>query len=643
MFLLSSDVRATSFFDVFARVESTFNHFRSVVYDSRARVAAISAVEKEVDAASQLLRSLRNTLAPISLLPPEVLARVFHFLALEEPPCSGEPNLGWIGVTHVCRLWRQVALGDSSLWARIEGFSEYTEWISEMLSRARNAPLDIDIDFDEVPSLEVLHMLPPHLSHSRELCLHYLSNIHSDGVRGIYTQEAPALEHFELVVSVTSLIAFQEFGGKTLFKGQAPRLRTLILAQVLIPWSLIPRGQLTRLTIGLLFELSVADVPSYGDLNQLIDLLANSPELEVLVLGCCLPSQLAHFQHGRTIHLPRLARLCLGGSSSRITNLSKMLKLPSSTKLHFHCIYENTPTHNDYLLLPVISAHFQSPSPVEFQNLNVTLSNKGRSLIMTALTSLPTSQIHESEEFESDEDDLEDFLLSFDGLPELGHWTDLVERVCKILPISNLESLSVSAPDVVDSVKWVDLFKRCTKVTTLQATGHGTSSLVRALTSNMKLGKKRRRERQRNRDSTQAQPARSTVADVHAPMFAKLTCLSLKELDFDENEHPSGILFNVVDKGLRQRKVEYRAPLKMLSVDSCAISSRRAKALEKLVQRFHWDGKESTFDELEDSDDSDSDFIFIEPRARWENYSYSTPQGVVDWMNYPDGWPFSHT
>ena len=68
------------FSDAFARVESRFNHFRSVIRDPRARVAAISAVDKEVDAVMKLFHSLRNAMAPISLLPPEVLARVFHYI-----------------------------------------------------------------------------------------------------------------------------------------------------------------------------------------------------------------------------------------------------------------------------------------------------------------------------------------------------------------------------------------------------------------------------------------------------------------------------------------------------------------------------------------------------------------------------------
>ena len=114
------------FSDVFTQLESRFNssHSRTVIHDPSARVSAISTVDKGIDTAMKLVRSLltrRNALVPISLLPPEILARVFHLIVLEEPPISGGRSLGWIRVTHVCRHWRQVALDDSSLWARIWG------------------------------------------------------------------------------------------------------------------------------------------------------------------------------------------------------------------------------------------------------------------------------------------------------------------------------------------------------------------------------------------------------------------------------------------------------------------------------------------------------------------------------------------
>ncbi|KAF8486844.1 hypothetical protein DFH94DRAFT_841313 [Russula ochroleuca] len=610
------DVQASVFSQAFARVESRPNRFRTVIHPS-ARVAAIYAIDKEIDeqvkavnAAKQLLHSQltrRNTLAPISLLPPEILAGVFHFLVFEDPACFRGQNLGWIRATHVCQFWRQVALDDSSLWTTISGISANTELISKMLARARNAPLNIDIHLDGASGREVLRMFPPHFSHICALCLHGPSILYSGGVRGIYSllsREAPALEHFELRVPVNSPITLWNPGVTTLFKGQAPRLRTFSLSQVLMPWSHIPCCQLTQLKIVLFKEISTTDVSSCGDLNQLINLLVSCPGLEILVLEHCLPPQFTQIPHDQTIHLPRLSRLCLVGPSFRITNLMKMLKLPSSTRLHLHCSSDNTSAHNDHLLLPVVLAQLQGPAPVEFKYLNVTLGCMCQPLAVTASTSVPASRIRQFQGFGDDmDDDDNEFVLSFDRLPELSHHTDLLESVCKILPISNLEFLSICA---FGSLNWVELFKRCTKLAMLQVIGPGTSSLVRALTT-PKVPNARRgwnwKKRRDSRDNTPAQPTRSPAAHAHARMFPKLKFLSLNGLDFSEKESPSGILFDVVDKVLRQRKAPRKAPLRMLRIDNCAISARRAKALQRLVQEFHWDGKEVFFDENEDVND----------------------------------------
>jgi F-box-like len=599
-------------FGAFTRLESRFNHFRTVIHNPNARIAAIYAIDKEideqlkaVDAAKQFLHSQLarlKALTPISLLPPEILARVFHLLAFEDPACSRKQNLGWIRATHVCRLWRQVALDDSSLWATISGISANTVLISEMLARSRNAPLNINIRLGGTSVREVLRMFLPHLSNTRELRFHGPSMRHTGSVRGFYSREAPALEHFELMAPVESSITFRDICGTTLFKGQAPKLRTFSLSQVLIPWSLIPRGQLTRLKIVLFREASITDTLSCGDLDQLIDLLVSCPGLEVLALGRCLPSHLSQFPytqfpHSQTIHLPFLSRLCLVGSSSRITNLLKMLKLPPSTRLHLRSTSENASAHDDHLLLPVISAHLQGHAPVEFKSLNVTLGGRWQ-LEVTASTSVLASRIRQFRGFgdEMDDDDNDELVLSFDWLSKLSNKTDLLERVRKMLYISNLEFLSICASDSLD---WIQLFKRCKKLTTLQVMGSGTSSLVRTLSIPKAINAWRNwdwKKRRDSKDNTPAQLARNTAAYARARVFPKLECLSLKELDFSEKEHDSGILFDVVDTLLRQRKVSRNAPLRMLRIDDCAISARRARALQKLVEEFHWDGSEVFFD-----------------------------------------------
>src|SRR5712691_184935 len=172
-------MQSSMFSDEFAQIESRHNpsHSRTGIHDHSTRVAAIATVDKGIDSAREFVRSLltrRNALVPISLLPPEILAWIFHLLVHDEWPLSGLRNLGWIEVTHVCRHWRQVALDNSSLWARIWCLPANPKWISEILARAKNAPLDIELN-DISLNPEAFLMIPPHISHTRQLRLHGLS------------------------------------------------------------------------------------------------------------------------------------------------------------------------------------------------------------------------------------------------------------------------------------------------------------------------------------------------------------------------------------------------------------------------------------------------------------------------------------
>ena len=588
--------------DIFAQIESRLNpnHPENGIHDPIARVAALSTVDKGIyaaskgiDAARESIRSLltrRNTLVPISVLPPEILARVFHLLVRKEPPFRGRrKNLGWIRVTHVCRHWRQVALGDSSLWSKISGMLANTKWISEMLARAKNAPLDIDLNALRRSNLETLVMIPPHLSHTRQLRFHGLSTLHSNIIREMYSYEAPTLEHLELTVNVDSPITFRSISGYMLFKGHAPRLRTLSLSEVVIPWSHIPCGQLTQLQIA----CSIEGAHYPGDLNQLIDLLVNCPGLEILALNSCLPSQLtdSEFSHGRTIHLPHLSRLRLCGSTSRIINMLKMLNLPSSTTLHLNCIFNSTHNDSELLLLPVISAQFQSPPLVEFKSLIATIWGD-KTLQITALTIPPTLQNHRTLHFDRDMVSNAELVLSFDKLSGSGLSTDLLKRACKIFPISNLEFISFATwmtTNIID-INWVELFSCCTNVTMMKAIGLGTSSLVRTLTTptvaNPESSKEGRKRKRANKESTVVQPA-NTVAYLHAAVFPKLKFLEVREQNFAE-----GNLFYIFEKGLQQRMVASDVPLTSLCISRCDISTERANDLRKLVQYFYWDEDE---------------------------------------------------
>ncbi|KAI0280966.1 hypothetical protein BC826DRAFT_437185 [Russula brevipes] len=469
---MSSDVLLTC-------LESLSNQVRSMVRTPSARAVALSTVDRGIDAAMLLTRALlthRNTLAPVSVLPPEVLARIFHLVALADAESSRPKmgNLRWIGVTHVCRHWRQVALDDSSLWARISGSMMEATWVCEMLARARNAPLSIDLFV--TPNAVTLSMFTAHFAHAHEFRLRgVVAAYFKHNIRKICSLEAPALEHFELGAnfdsSVTSLRA-------PFFNGMAPKLRTFSLSQIRVPWSFIPRGQLSQLKITLIARDPITDGPSFGESKSLIDLLINCPLLEVLVLESCLPQSITRPSHVQAIHLPRLSHLSLRGASSRVANLFEILKLPPSTTLRMRCTSENTATNNDHLL-PLVSAHFHDPASVEIKSFKVISDYEPRLITFTAFTCLPTLTTHPSYVFEGDLNGGAALTLSFH--PPFDAEVNILGQVCSMLPISNIEFLSIRDPEMDHSVYWGELFQRCAQLTTIEANGHGTSGLLKEL------------------------------------------------------------------------------------------------------------------------------------------------------------------
>jgi hypothetical protein len=496
-----------------------------------------------------------------------------------------------------------------------------------MLARAKNAPLDIEflVDGDTMSSREALIMIPPHISHTRQLRFHGLSERGFDSVREICSWEAPALEHFELTAPYYAPIpsGFPVLSGDMLFNGHAPRLRAFSLSRVVIPWPRIPRGQLTLLKI--ICDDEENDYP--GDLNQMIDLLVNCPQLEILTLESCLPSQLTKSTHGRAIHLPHLSRLRLCGSTFRILNMLKMLELPSSTTLRLNCISSATHYDPERLLLRVISAQLQSSAPVKFKSLTVTHSRE--SLDVTASTFPPKLRNRPAQLSEDDIIDDAELVLSFDELCQLGHSPDLLQQAYKTLPISNVEFISMSVSKIID-INWVELLSRCTNVNTMQAIGPGTSSIVRALTAptltnagSSKEGRKRKRD---NRESTVVQPA-STVARAHAAIFPKLKFLGLRELDFAEHD-ASRILFDVVERGLQQRMAASRALSKLL-ISDCNISTKNANALRKLVQDFHWDDNQEPL-----YDTTSQELVFVD--SGFELRDSDSENGSTDTDDYDE-------
>ena len=98
-----------------------------------------------------MLESKKNLLSPICQIPSELLARIFHFVQtdtyaeVDADEAKGKDaqlprhhELGWTKVSHVCRLWRDLAISHASLWTRPP--IKYDKWTLEMLKRSSAKP-----------------------------------------------------------------------------------------------------------------------------------------------------------------------------------------------------------------------------------------------------------------------------------------------------------------------------------------------------------------------------------------------------------------------------------------------------------------------------------------------------------------------
>lgn len=92
---------------------------------------------RRLDAAILQLVRQRNRLAPISCLPPELLACIFSWVTM---PYRLE-NL--LLITSICRHWRHVALADPTLWSVLE-FNEL-DMALDFLERSRGSKLETSL------------------------------------------------------------------------------------------------------------------------------------------------------------------------------------------------------------------------------------------------------------------------------------------------------------------------------------------------------------------------------------------------------------------------------------------------------------------------------------------------------------------
>ncbi|KAJ6577954.1 hypothetical protein B0H19DRAFT_1229908 [Mycena capillaripes] len=310
---------------------------------------------------------------PVLTLPNEIVSEIFiQFLPAYPhfPPLTGifSPTL----LTHICRRWREIALGTPALWKAIGSYDNAgriscnPEMLSHLfdtwLDRSRSCPLSIEYHETSDARIDAgfLEALVPHRARWEHLKLRVSASLLPQ-MKG----PMPLLQHLHLIYTVSPANPVNVAASC-----DVPLLRTVILTGYAALGVILPWAQLTSLTLLCVYAYECVQV-----LQQTSNLVCC--ELSVIVRSGDTP--------GPDITLPCLKSLTLTDTDERnrqrVTNLLGIFIVPSLRSLK-------------------IANQFLRPNPIA--SLRAFVSKSGCKLEEVHITGLITvSKTSYREEFPS--------------------------------------------------------------------------------------------------------------------------------------------------------------------------------------------------------------------------------------------------
>ena len=306
-----------------------------------------------------LLPTVPRELYTIGRLPNELLSYIF-FLIVNDPP---ENHLSALTISHICLQWRQVALSNGALWARIvltfpisdRKLSRANTW----LSRSSTSPLDILVDVRDPEwgwKEDDHNFRLEHMQSIMQLLITHVERwqiveMRADTWAPICTflwnsrkaRAAPVLEKFSLsrcnAYFTSRDQTFQPASLRRPIKlfGDIAlgRLREVSLVGVHIDWSDPPLKNLTHLV----FQYHAHDVmPTLEQFQKILLACPTLLHLSVIGWGPILNSSSTE-QEPTILGLPNLTRFSFGFMDTEYaTRLLSLLDFPSLTQFKFEYI-----------------------------------------------------------------------------------------------------------------------------------------------------------------------------------------------------------------------------------------------------------------------------------------------------------------
>ncbi|KAF9644114.1 hypothetical protein BDM02DRAFT_3272656 [Thelephora ganbajun] len=248
-------------------------------------------MERDVSDLLPKFKALRNILAPVNKLPPEILSQIPQFFPIRD----------LVVATQVCRYWRTTFISCGPLWCNIN--CERGPEALTCLHRSRSSPIHVRVR--KFPNDEVLARLSPHIERIKTLHLQSRWSV-AQSVFTRFTDPAPNLETLTVICRPSTAAVGPV--PSTLLTGNLPKLRSLILIGFS---SDLANFVLPNLTY---FEMSnVTSTPLLMSLSNLLTFFERSPLLESVRVdfhGECVRDAPKH----KIISLKALKTLYISGS-----------------------------------------------------------------------------------------------------------------------------------------------------------------------------------------------------------------------------------------------------------------------------------------------------------------------------------------
>jgi len=326
----------------------------------------VNALEQDASEVLRLVRSLKNSFAPINRIPPDVLLLIPGYFdhddndENDDDDDDDDMDQDLIALTHVCRGWRDVFTSCSSLWTRLD-FTN-VEKTRTYIRRSQSSPLEIYLENSEDLNYldDAFSLVIPHLHRLKSLAID--ADVLPDVFRHFRCQ-TPLLEELSILLYNDHNQVFDS----ALFGGDLSSLRKLTLSGT-ITITHFPWNNMANLKV-----LNLRSWASGYNVTQLLDFFESAPLLHTVKLEDSIPDS-SDAPPQRIVLLPHLKTLTIVAGPPHSILLDHLcIPAGASLNVRFNCSSDKTPILDCF---PEPPANLKNLSHITMVNLGFYRENK---------------------------------------------------------------------------------------------------------------------------------------------------------------------------------------------------------------------------------------------------------------------------